>query len=279
MAAYISFQPSDFFTPYLYTGTGVAIGSGGTAFTGVGFQGDLWWGKQRNGTYRHQSYDSVRGVEKYLSPSTNEVESAADPEGFTAWGADGFTLGDRAQSNVSAGTFVCWNWKAGTTTGLTGGTITPSSYSFNTTSGFGIYKYAGNSTAGATIAHGLGAVPKMIWIKNISSTDNWQVYHVGMGNTKYMALNSTAIAGTATNRWNDTSPTSTVFSLGSAATVNTSNDYVAYAFADVEGYSKFGGYTGNANADGPFLYCGFRPAFVLIKIWNSGDPKNWGNNG
>ena len=275
MAEFISFQPSDFFNTTLYTGTGVAIGSGGTAFTGVGFQGDLWWGKQRNGTYRHQSYDSVRGVEKYLAPNTTEVESAADPEGFTAWGADGFTLGDRAQSNVSAGTFVCWNWKMGTTSGIAGSpSITPSSYSFNATAGQSIIAYTGNATSGATLPHGLGVAPKMIIVKALESADPWTIYHSAADATapedKYMVLNTSAAVADADWAWNDTAPTSTLFSLGNAGEVNASgSDYIAYCFAEKKGYSSMGSYTGNGSADGPFIYTGFRPGFLLFKRTDS----------
>jgi len=268
MAEYISFQPTDFFNPKLYTGTGSSLG-----VTGVGFQPDLTWIKQRNSTGNHYIADAARGAGKYVEASTN-IAQVDNINGLSAFDADGFTVGTQgSQVNGSSDTYVSWNWKAGTTSGLTGGTITPSSYSINTTSGCGIYKYAGNSTSGATIAHGLGVAPSTIWIKNLDITDDWQIYHVGMGNTKYLEFNTSDAAGTATNRWNDTSPTSTVFSLGNYGGVNTGSDYVAYAFADVRGYSRMGVYTGNGNADGTFVYLGFRPAFLIVK--EQGGTNNW----
>ena len=171
-------------------------------------------------------------------------------------------------------TYVGWNWKAGTTSGLSGGTITPSAYSINTTSGFGIYKYTGNGYAGANIAHGLGKVPKMIIVKRTDSTPNWQIYHEGMGNGKWLEF-TTGAAQTNTNRWNDTSPTSTLFYLGTDTDVNgNGNAYIAYVFCDVTGYSKMGSYEGNGDANGTFVYTGFRPEFIMVKRW-SGGTNNW----
>ena len=277
MAQFINFNPSDFFNPYIYTGTGVAIGSGGTAFTGVGFQGDLWWGKQRNGTYRQQSYDSVRGVEKYLAPNTTEAQSATDTEGFSAWSSDGFTLGDRAQSNVSAGTFVCWNWKMGTTSGIAGSpSITPSSYSFNASSGQSIIAYTGNGTAGATIPHGLGVAPDFIMVKKTSSTSDWFIYHSKMDATApqdyYLSLNGNAARTNNNGEWHDTAPTSTLVTLGANTTTNTAT-FIAYCFASIKGYSKFGTYYGRATTNNVFVYTGFRPAFFMVK--NRDTTDNW----
>ena len=267
MAAYISFQPSDFFNTVLYTGTGAT-----RTVTGAGFQPDFTWIKQRNGTYVPQLYDTTRGAGYHLRSDSNAAQSAIDLTGLSAWTSDGFTLNDRAQVNYDTGTFASWNWKAGTTSGLSGGTITPSSYSINTTSGFGIYKYTGNSTSGATIAHGLGVVPKMIIVKRTNAVAAWMVYHEAMGNGKYMSLDTTAAEATSASAWNDTSPTSTLFSLGDGGNVNNSaGTYVAYVFSDVKGFSKFGSYTGNASAtNGTFVYTGFRPAFILAKVTNYG---------
>ena len=266
MAEYISFQPSDFFNTVLWTGTGVS-----NAITDVGFQPDFVWGKKRNAAYFPGLFDSVRGATKYLQSDVNAAE-VTNAESLKTFDVNGFTAGTIGVLNEDAATYVGWNWKAGTTSGLSGGTITPSSYSFSTTNGFGIYKYTGNSTSGATIAHGLGATPKFIIIKRTDTTGAWMVYHQGMGNTKYMSLDTDIAEATSASAWNDTSPTSTLFSLGDGSNVNNSSGtYVAYVFAPIKGYSKFGTYTGNGNNDGPFLYTGFRPNFVMIKRLSGGD--------
>jgi len=288
MAVYTTIDdPGLFFNPLIYTGTGVANASGGTTFTGVGFQGDLWWGKQRNGTYRHQSYDSVRGATYYLAPDTTEVQSLADIEGLYAWTSDGFTLGERAQSNYNTATFASWNWKAGTTTGIAGSpSITPSSYSFNQTSGFSIIAYTGTGSA-ATLPHGLGVVPEMIIVKSLTVTTDWAVYHHKVDATPedyILVWNSNAAKADNNLAWNDTAPTSTLFSVQAGDTNATSKTHIAYCFAGIAGYSKFGSYTGNGNANGPFVFTGMRPAFVMIKSadyadsWIVYDDKRLGYN-
>ena len=273
MAVYTTIDdPGLFFNPVIYTGTGAI-----RTVTGVGFQGDLWWGKQRNGTYRHQSYDSVRGATYYLAPNTTEVQSLADVGGLTAWTSDGFTLGDRAQSNYNTATFVAWNWKAGTTTGIAGSpSITPSSYSFNQTSGFSIIAYTGTGSA-ATLPHGLGVVAEMIIVKSLTVTTDWAVYHHKVTDADpedyIQVLNTNAAKADNVNAWNDTAPTSTLFSVLAGDTNATSKTHIAYCFAGIAGYSKFGGYTGNGNVNGPFVFTGMRPAFVLIKRTDS--TGNW----
>ena len=275
--AYISFQPSDFFSTVLWTGDGTAIGSGGQTITGVGFQPDMVWLKARNDTHWHNVYDAPRGATYRIFPNDSNAQSGPDSESLTSFNSDGFVVGSDNNVNDNGDLYVGWNWKAGTTTGIAGSpSITPTSYSFNQAQGFSIIKYTGNATSGATLPHGLGVAPKMIIVKNLDDGHEWGVYHEIMGATKYLYLDTTAIAGTSSTRWNDTAPDATLFTIGNNSTVNTSGEeYIAYCFADVKGYQKMGGYDGNSNADGPFLYCGFRPAFVLIKIWNSGDPKNW----
>ena len=285
MAEYISFQPSDYFNTLLYTGTGATVSR-----TGVGFKPDMIWGKGRNTTYQHQLYDSVRGTTKMIEPSTDNAE-ATETGGVTAFGSDGFTTGNNTEINENTKTFVVWNWKAGTTTGIaTNGstTITPSSYSFNQTSDMSILQYTGNSTSGAKLAHGLGAVPKMVFVKSTShSGDAWAVYHASVGNTKYGTLDSNATWTTSSTRWNDTDPDSVNFTLGNSGAVNNSaKTYIAYCFADVKGYSKFGSYIGTTdeNADAAFCYCGFSPAWILIKAnyaskpWMIFDNKREGYN-
>jgi len=269
MAVYTAIDDAgSFFNPVLYTGTGAILG-----VTGVGFQPDAVWIKQRNGTGNNVFFDSVRGATEYLIVNTSASNNTSYTNNLTAFDSDGFTLGadSSGEVNASAGPiYVSWNWKAGTTTGLSGGTITPSAYSINTTSGIGIYKYEGTGSA-ATIAHGLGVAPKMIIVKDLDNADGWMTYHEGLGSGSpggaYLVLNTNAAESTGnTSKWNGTAPTDTVFSLGSAGDTNqSSTDFIAYVFADVKGYSKFGSYTGNGNADGTFVYTGFRPACVLLK--------------
>ena len=279
--AYISFQPSDYFNLTLWTGNSTTD----RAITGVGFQPDFLWIKSRNEGTDHELQDAVRGSTKYIRSNLTAVEGT-ETEGVKSFDADGYTLGNANYWNWTAKTFVGWSWKAGTTSGLSGGTITPTAYSFNTTSGFSIIAYTGTGSA-ATIGHGLGVIPKMIVVKRLNSTSQWSVYHEAIGNTKHLILDTTAAEVTSTNYWNDTSPTSSVFSIGSGTDVNASGGtYIAYVFADVKGYSRMGTYTGNGNADGAFIYTGFRPAYFMCKLasgsggsWAIYDNKRLGYNG
>ena len=278
MAEYISFQPKDYFNTKLYTGTGATH-----SVTGVGFQPDFTWIKQRNGTYYHQAYDSVRGAGYHLAPNDPAAQSALDTAGLSAWGVDGFTVNTRAQSNYNTATFVAWDWKMGTTSGLSGGTITPTGYSINTTAGQSIIAYTGTGS-NATLPHGLGVAPEMIIVKRLNSSDNWTIGHQSMKTSSPWdwanKLNTTAAPSNDNTQWNDTAPTSTLFSIGTSTEVNNSTStYIAYCFAPVKGYSKFRNYYGNSDADGQFIYTGFRPAYVLIKAtvgtinWNIYDTK------
>ena len=163
----------------------------------------------------------------------------------------------------------------GTTSGLSGGTITPSAYSINTTAKQGIYKYTGTGSA-ATIAHGLGVVPTLIIVKDLGATENWQIYHQSTGATKYFTFTNNAESA-QTSRWNDTAPTSTLFTIGSDSSVNGSGENcIAYCFAPVKGFSKFNYFKGNAEANGPMIYTGFKPAFLVIKRMNAGADYGWG---
>jgi len=266
--AYISFQPKDFFNPKLYTGTGAS-----NAITGVGFQPDFTWIKQRDGTYYNVVVDAVRGATNYVYTNATNAE-ATDSAFVSSLDADGFTVGTNSNTNNNTSTYVSWNWKAGTTSGLTGGTITPTAYSINTTSGFGVYAYTGTG-ATATIAHGLGVAPRCMMFKELGGTAAWMVYHEDLGNGSALILNTNATKQNGSTYFNDTSPTSSVFTVGSNGQVNGSTQtYIAYVFANVKGYSKLGSYTGNGNADGPFVYTGFRPAFVLAKKYSGID--DWG---
>ena len=267
MAAYISFQPSDYFSTVLYTGNQPAD----NAITGVGFSPNFVWVKNRDATTANVLFDTVRGVGKSLYSNTTGTE-VTDAAGMKSFDADGFTVGDWSQPNTNGDDYVSWNWKAGTTSGLSGGTITPAAYSINTTSGFGIYQRVGTATAG-TIAHGLGAVPKFIIHKGMTWSSNWRCYHVDVGNDKCLNLNETGAAETNT-MWNDTTPTDTVYSTGSNNDGNKSGEsIIEYVFTEKTGFSKFGKYQGNGNADGAFIYTGFKPTWLLIRRTDSED--NW----
>jgi len=262
-------QANDYFNTVLYTGTGSSL-----SVTGVGFQPDLVWIKGRSGATDHGWYDAVRGVQKQLESNTTTAETT-ETTGLTAFGSDGFTVGALAQLNTSTATYVGWNWNAGGSNATnTSGTIT-STVRANTTSGFSIIRWVGTA-ANATVGHGLGAVPSMLIIKERGVIDNWGVYHVSVGNQRLLSLNSgNAQSGTSAAYWNNTTPTSTVFSVGTDNKTNGSNaaGMICYAFAPVAGYSAFGSYIGNASTDGPFVYLGFRPRFIMIKA--ASNSNNW----
>ena len=269
----------------LYTGNG-----GTQSITGVGFQPDWVWFKSRSFEENHALYDSVRGATKDIRSDVTNAENT-NSTGLTAFGSDGFSIGSVAFVNQNSATYAAWNWKAGTSfsndaSSTSVGSI-DSAGSVNTDVGFSIISYTGTGSAG-TVAHGLGVALQMIIVKNRSAADAWQVYHENIASdaqTDYLVLNTTAAAVDDAGRWNDTAPTTAVFSIGADVEVNTSSEnYIAYCFASVDGYSKFGSYTGNGNADGTFVYTGFRPAFVMTKrtdstgSWEMYDAKRIGYN-
>jgi hypothetical protein len=240
----------------LYTGNTPST----NAITGVGFAPDLVWVKSRTVAESHNLVDKVRGNNLRLKSNETTAEASAT---FTL-DSDGFTVGANSESNT--GSMVGWAWKAnGAGSSNTQGTIT-STVSANTTAGFSIVTYTA-AGANSTVGHGLGVAPSMIILKRRDSTGGWATYHTSIGNTKYLVLNATDAATTEATYWNNTSPTSTVFSLGSIWPNNAT--YVAYCFAPVAGYSAFGSYTGNGSSDGPMVYTGFRPAFVIVKCTNA----------
>ena len=273
-------DPSAYFQTTLYTGDGVGSGSGGQEINQSGnstFQPDFVWNRVRNlGTETHCLQDVVRGANKRLQSNSTAAENT-ETEGLLSFDTDGFTVGSRDPYNKNTATYVAWQWLADNTTGSsnTDGSIT-STVSANTTSGFSIVSYTGTG-ANATVGHGLGAVgaPKMIIIKNRPDADNWIVYHEAMGATKGLNLNTSALPTTAVTYFNNTAPTSSVFSIGSGGGTNGSGDaQIAYCFAELNGFSKAGSYVANASTNGPFVHCGFRPAFViLMPIAGSGAGK------
>ena len=267
-------KSTNFFNTKLYTGNG-----GTQSITGVGFQPDWSWFKKRNNAADSSLIDAVRGVRKSLTSNNAEAEYT-ETTGLASWDSDGFSFDGAGYDHVNTNgdTFASWNWKAGTAvSGNTSGSGTYKTYtgSVNTTSGFSIIKYVGNGTAGHTIPHHLGTANiGSIFVKNLDSgSDYWYSYHKPLGATKTLILNETDAVDTNT-MWNNTAPTSSVFTLGSSSGSNTNNqNYIAYIFADIQGYCKTGSYTGNGNANGTFVYTGFKPAFVMVK--KTSGTGNW----
>ena len=267
-------KSTDYFNTKLYTGNGST-----QAITGVGFQPDWVWLKDRTDGDNHQWYDVVRGVTKSLQCNTTNGEITFS-DGLTAFGTDGFTLGSNDQHNGSSDNFAAWCWRGANAQGSsnTDGTINTTYTSVNTTAGFSICQYTGYESGTQTVGHGLGVAPKLILIKQTSSNSlNFVMYHHALGPTRYFLLNSTNAAGTSSNYFGDTAPTSSVFSIGGNHNVNqNSQTFIAYCFAEKAGFSKFGKYTGNGNADGPFVYTGFKPAFIVVRVdANSDSTKMW----
>jgi len=249
----------------------------------------LLWMKNRTETSNHNLFDSVRGGYYTSAPGPNlRPNGTAAAHGSDITSAYGITFGSSSSTigsdgggynyNQNSKSYVGWQWRAnGAGSANTDGSIN-STVSANTTAGFSIVSYSGNSTTGATVGHGLGATPKMIIIKSLG-VENWEVYHESLGNTKGIYLNGTDAAFTTSARWNNTSPTNSVWTMGNTTAVNGNGiNYIAYCFAEKQGYSKFGSYVGNGNADGTFIYTGFKPAFTMIKStgadqWSMFDAK------
>jgi len=248
------------FNTKLYTGNGST-----QSITGVGFQPDWTWTKKRNGTTGHRWVDAVRGVTKAIFSNGSNAEST-ESNGLTAFASDGYSLGTDGNYNSNGDNYASWNWKAnGQGSSNTDGSINTTYTSANTTAGFSISKYTGTGS-NATVGHGLGVAPKMIMVKCTSEVQDWFVYHTGIG-TNALRLNGNGASEGGV--WNSTAPTNSVFSIGTAQAVNKNyGTYVAYCFAEKLGYSKFGTYEGNGNADGTFVYTGFKPAFVLVKRYD-----------
>jgi len=263
-------KPSDYFNTKLYTGNNTS-----TSITGVGFQPDLTWFKRRDSSAQHSWFDSVRGVTKQLTSNLTNADTTIT-DALTSFDSDGFTLGVDSGNyiNFNNATYASWSWLASNTTASnTDGSIT-STVSANTTSGFSIVSYTGTGSV-ATVGHSLGTTPSMIIIKNRSGVADWLVYHKSIGNTGGLYLNSTGVTVTASGFFNNTSPTSSVFTIGTGGTPNNNgSNYIAYCFAEVKGFSKMGSYVGNGNADGTFVYTGFKPAWLLVKQ-TTGASQNW----
>jgi hypothetical protein len=270
MAAYTTIDnPELYFQVKLYTGNG---GTQSITFDGSeDMQPDFLWVKGRSVAEGHYIQDSVRGVTKHLHTQNTDAE-ATDTGVVTALNSDGFSLGDEGDVNSDGGTFVAWAWKE------------------SATAGFDIISYAGDAAAGRNISHSLGAKPHWMVVKNLTNSIKWAVYHeknTSAPGTDHLQLNSDGATSDDDSTWDDTEPGSSVFRVKSSTSVNGSSaNYIAYLWTPIQGFSKFGAYTANGNADGTFVYTGFRPAFVLTKLtsnsggsWEIVDSKRDGYNG
>ena len=268
-------KSTDYFNTSLWTGNAAEAGDGSTqAITGVGFTPDWIWIKKRSATGNHHLIDAPRGITKELRANLTNAE-ADDDQLITAFGSDGFTLGSSGSGNLESATYVGWTWKAnGAGATNEDGSINTTKTSASTTSGFSISTYTGTGSA-ATIGHGLGVAPSVMIVKRKNSTGDWVMYHKSLGNGKNMRMNESGVEDTSSAPWNATTPTSSVFSVGAFGETNGSSDtFVAYCMAEVQGFSKFNSYLGNASTDGTFVYTGFKPAWVMIKR-SSTTGDNW----
>ena len=241
---------NQYFDVTIYTGTAATQ----NVVNAGAFQPDLVWTKRRSVANSHQIFDSIRGVTAKLSSDTTAAETSAEGQ-LTSFNTNGFTVPNNAYVNSSPDAFVAWQWKEGAT------------------QGFDIVTYTGTGS-NTTIAHNLGVAPRMMIVKRRSGASDWIVWHSTFAGTEYIALNTTAAKVTGATIWNSTSPTSSVFSVGTSGATNGNTDtYVAYLFAEVAGFSRFGSYTGNGSADGPFVFTGFRPRWIMLKRTDT--TSNW----
>lgn len=273
MAVYTTINdPSAQFQTALYNGNG-----GGTNNVvndgNSNLQPDFVWVKERSSTSSHALTNSTNGAGYILSSNNTNALSAASA--FSSFNSDGFTVGSDGKTNEVNQTYVGWQWKinGGTTSSVGVGSIT-TTVQANTTAGVSIAQYTGNGVNGATIGHGLGKTPTMVWVKGEEGAESWQIYNVSLGPTKFDELDSNSVPGTNANRWSNTAPTSSIINLGNGNSVNYSGRvFLAFSFAPIQGFSQFGSYTGNGDADGPFVYTGFKPAWLMIK--NTASTWDW----
>ena len=269
---------TSYFNTKLYSGNAST-----QAITGVGFQPDWCWFKGRNFADNHVSIDAVRGTNKAVYQDTTG-SSTTQTHYFTSFDSDGYTLGNSGIMNGSSKTYASWNWKANGAGSTNNDGSVASTVSVNTTAGFSIVQWTGTG-ATATVGHGLGVKPAIVLIKNTGATENWVMYHSSLTAEKNLKLNNQEAAQDTTGAFNDTEPTSSVFTVHTNTNVNQSGQVmIAYCFAEKTGYSKFGSYNGNSSSDGAFIYTGFKPAFINIKAssrqesWYMFDDKRIGRN-
>lgn len=270
-------KPSAYINTKLYTGTGSSQG-----ITGVGFQPDFVWVKDRSSAGENSLFDAVRGVNKRIRSNDAGAETTA-ANSLTAFDADGFTVVSHGDVNTNSTTYASWNWKAGTTgSGSTTGSGTSKTYDYsvNTTGGFSITKYTGNGDSGHTIPHSLGTTPKLIMVKELSASDYWRVYHPSLTTNYNLYLNTTNAEDSASDGYL-AAPDATNIKFGGSSNTNTVNQnnetYIAYSWVETVGYSKFGSYVANSNSNGNFVYLGFKPSFLMVKAYTGGSAgsRDW----
>jgi hypothetical protein len=293
-------RPDHYVGATIYTGNGASSpgGSGGTQSINVGLEPDLIWIKDRTQAHNNNLLDTIRGVNSILMSDSTVAPVTNSTDAVTSFNSDGFTLGDNGEGtqslelNKNGNNYVAWTWRAGgskntfnkddvgyasaAAAGLTGGTITPTGSSVGTKQGFSIIKYTGTDATSNTFSHGLSQKPDFAIFKNLSQNgDDWIVYHTSLGATKRVKLNSTAAADSQTSQFNDTEPTSSLFTIGTYDNINKlNNNYISYLWHDVPGLQKFGSYEGNESTNGPFVELGFRPAILLVKNADEGS-NDW----
>ena len=255
-------KSSDYFDIKLYSGNGST-----QTIAGLDLQPDWTWIKNRNAGEHHVLTDAVRGANKQLNTNRVNVQGTLTTQ-LTAFTSDGFSVGAGSEVNNGSQTYVSWNWKAnGAGSTNEDGSINTIKTSASTASGFSISTFTGTGS-NATVGHGLGVAPKMVIIKSMTAGEDWTIFHDAIGATKYLVLNSSGgVGGPAAGPFNNTAPTSDVFSVGTWGSTNgSSQTLVAYSFAEVKGFSKIGSYLGNGEAsNNTFIYCGFKPKYILHK--------------
>ena len=261
-------KSTDYFNSVFYTGNG----SASTALTTGTFQPDFCWFKNRGTVENHVLINAIRGASYNIASNLTRAETNV-PDKVSAFTSTGVTLGSSAETNENNEPLVAWNWKANGSGSANGDGSINSTVSVDTTSGFSIVSYTGTGS-NATVGHGLGVAPSMIITKSLVATQEWCVYHKSLGATKYLFLNETSAEQTGSVYWQDTAPTSSVFSIGASGPTNSTSAMIAYCFADIQGYSKFGSYYGNGGSGEPFIYTGFKPAFIITR--NVTSAVNWG---
>ena len=260
-------KSTDYFNTLTYTG-----GSGDTAHTGVGFQPDLVWIKERTRARNHAWFDVIRGPRYWLGSNSSDAQDYNSGAYLVSFDSDGFTTTDTDVVGKNGYTYASWNWKAGGTGSANSDGATASTVSVNNTAGFSIVKWTGTS-GNTTVGHGMNTAPVFTIAKNYGgSGSNWIVYHKDISPSHAVKLNTTAAKDDGNNYWQSTAPTNSVFTFtGNTASNSNGNNMIAYCFAEKRGYSKFGSYVGNGNADGAFIYTGFKPGWVL---WKRTDATN-----
>ena len=265
-------DPSAYFQ--IKTGVGASQPQSHTFDGNSDLQPDFLWWKRRDSNGNHTLHDSSRGANKFLYANGSTSEGT-DGNQITSFNTDGWSTGS-SWFDLGSQTWVTWAWKAngGTTSSNTDGTLTGgATVQANTDAGFSIITYTGTSQTNPTVGHGLNQAPEIVIVKNRDLVRNWAVGSTAVGWTKYLDLDTADAVATGSGYWGNQDPTSTTVGIGTISnTAGNTYDYVMYAFHSVQGYSKFGKYVSNGNADGPFVYTGFKPAFVIIK---SSTAKPW----